>query len=280
MVTVVKERRAALRNYIQSKGEVSTAELITTFGERSPATIRRDLSYLERSGCVIRTHGGVRVNRQFIAQPEAFYYEREGENAAAKQSIAARAVTFVEERRALFLDSGTTLMTFARALPDLNLTILTAAPNIALYIASQKPTCSALLTGGSLNPKTLSCSGYGSAASLDLLNIDIAFMGTSGFSAGGGFTVGEFFECELKRMVLSKAAKSVLLMDSSKIGKSMPYTFARPADVDIVITDSGIDAASRKLLTGKGVTLIVCDNLGKGGSANGKHGSDASDRDI
>ncbi|MCL2003676.1 MAG: DeoR/GlpR family DNA-binding transcription regulator [Oscillospiraceae bacterium] len=253
------ERRAALRNYIQAKGEVSTAELLERFAEKSPATIRRDLSYLEKTGCITRTHGMARVNRQSVMQPEAFYSEREGENARLKQAIAARALSLIEERRSLFLDSGTTLMAFARALPDVNLSVLTAAPNIALYIAAQKPTCTALLTGGTLNPKTLSCSGYGSAEALNMLNIDIAFMGASGFSVGSGFTVGEYFECELKRTVMSKSVKSIVLMDSSKIGKSMPYTFARPSDINIVVTDGGIDPKTRRALTDKGVTLLICD---------------------
>ncbi|MCL2084412.1 MAG: hypothetical protein FWH06_04030, partial [Oscillospiraceae bacterium] len=130
--------------------------------------------------------------------------------------------------------------------------------NIALMLAAQKPQCSVLLTGGSLNPKTLSCSGYGSAELVKLINIDAAFMATSGFSNAGGFTVGTHFECELKRAVIAKTDKVIMLMDSSKIGVSMPFTFARPTEIQVLVCDGRMDAQTESGLLSKGVRIIKC----------------------
>jgi DeoR/GlpR family transcriptional regulator of sugar metabolism len=247
-------RRAALERYIHDHGEASTEELCALFPALSPMTIRRDLNQLAQTGAIARTHGGARAVPQ--GQLEPFYAVREGENPQLKRRMAALAIPFVERRRSLFIDSGSTTMAFAQLLPESELTILTSAPNIALHIATRKPACSVLLTGGSLNRSTLSCSGYGSAEILQSLNIDIAFMGASGFSEAGGFTAGEHGECALKRLVLGKAGRVILLMDSSKVGKNMPYTFAQPHNIHILVTDDGLPPSMEALLTAQGVQVI------------------------
>ena len=254
---IMVERRASLLEFIQTHGEVSTEALFTLFPDKTPKTIRRDLTYLEQAGAILRSHGRARVNKQFLAQPEPYYSERESENVSAKNALAVAAAPLLRDRRAIFLDSGTTMMALAQLLPDNNLTVVTAAPNIALYIASKKPSCSVLLTGGNLSPKTLSCSGYGSAEIIRLINIDLAFMATSAFSSHAGFTVGEHFEGELKRAVINKAEKVVMLMDHSKNRKSMPFTFARPQDIDTLVCDR-LDGETEDLLKSKGVQIVHC----------------------
>ncbi len=253
------ERRAALCEYILSHGQVTIEELCAQFPEKSPVTIRRDLAYLEDSGAIIRSHGGARANIQHHSQLEPFYYVRAGENTGIKVKLAELAAPFIEERRAIFMDSGTTTMALAQRLPDKNLTIITTDPNIALYVVAKKPSCSVILTGGNVNRNSLSCSGYGSAEILRGLNMDIAFMGTSGFSKSGGFTAGEHFESELKGIVLQKAERVIMLMDSSKIGKNMPYTFAQAEQVDVLITDNGLPPEAEELLTSKGVQVVKAE---------------------
>ncbi len=253
------ERRAAILEFIQSREDVSTEEVFGLFPDRTPKTIRRDLMHLEEAGAILRSHGRARVNKQYQHQPEAYYAEREVENMTEKERIAALAATLVGDSRSIFLDAGTTMMSFAQHLPDRNLTVLTAAPNIALYIVANKPACTVLLTGGNLNPKTLSCSGYGSAEMLKMLNIDMAFMATSAYAPASGFSVGEHFEGELKRAVTMKAEKIVVLMDSSKLNKSMPYTFARPQDIDVLVCDRRIDRKTEQSIAEKGVKIMKAE---------------------
>ncbi|HOV69525.1 MAG TPA: DeoR/GlpR transcriptional regulator, partial [Clostridia bacterium] len=51
---------------------------------------------------------------------------------------------------------------------------------------------------------------------------------------------GTFSECELKRAIIKKTRQKILLMDSSKLERSMPFTFARMNDIDIFVTDGNI----------------------------------------
>ena len=250
------ERRAAVLKYIQARGEVSTDQLFAQFPAFTPKTIRRDLTHWERAGAILRSHGKARVNRQYLYQLEAQYSKREGENAQIKNELARAGIARLGGHNSLFIDAGTTMMALARQLPDRNFTVLTAAPNIALTIVGNNPQCTVLMTGGNLNPKTLACAGYNSGDFIKQINIDIAFMASSGFSIANGFMVGEYFESDLKRAVIEKAEKVIVLTDSSKIGVRMPFTFARPSDVDLLICDRQIDLETEQHLLSKGVEIV------------------------
>jgi DeoR/GlpR family transcriptional regulator of sugar metabolism len=251
----VENRRKTLQNYIESRGEVSTEELCALFPDKSSMTIRRDLAFLAETGSIIRTFGGAR-SLNHPSQPEPYYNERESENPQAKEMIAMQAAKFIENRSAVYIDAGTTTMSLVNYLPENDLTILTSAPNIGLKIVATKPSCAVYLAGGSLNPITLSCSGAGSDQLLKFLNIDIAFMSTSGFMPETGFTIGNAFEYELKQSAVNKASRVIMLMDSAKIGRNMPYTFAQPQDVDILITDKGIPGDIEKLFVENNVNVL------------------------
>ena len=81
-------------------------------------------------------------------------------------------------------------------------------------------------------------------------------MSASGFNAQTGFTSGAFSECELKSAVMEKARTRVMLLDSSKVQKRMPFTFARMSDIDVLISDDGLDKETRKLAENENVKVI------------------------
>ena len=234
---LMNDRRDAIRDLIVSKGEATVGELCELFPGLSSMTIRRDLAYLESTGSIIRTHGGARASPLGYGIGEGRYIERENAHIAEKSEIARKATSIAMEGQSIFLDSGTTAMAFARSLPDKTYQIITSAPNIALEIIKRKPKTVVFLCGGELNPKTLSCSGYGSAAFVRDINVDIAFLVASGYSINCGFTVGNYQECEFKKAVISKVPKTVIMVDSSKFSKDMPYTFAREKDINYIATD-------------------------------------------
>jgi DeoR/GlpR family transcriptional regulator of sugar metabolism len=233
---MVGERREEISQYIQSKGEVRMTELTARFQAVSSMTLRRDLEYLEKQGQIIRTRGGAKSLAHLSLLKETAYAQRQSENIAAKMLIAEKAVQLITPGRSIFIDSGTTCMCLTQRIPDQNLFILTAAPNIALELArSQNIKIS--LTGGQLSHETLSLSGFNAAEYVRSLNIDLAIMATSAFSLSNGFSCGDYYEAELKRLIIRKARQTALLMDISKYNCSMPYTFARLANIHILVTD-------------------------------------------
>lgn len=255
---VLNERQQQILNLMESgKGDIQLQELKPLFPDVSTMTLRRDLINLENEGYLIRTYGGaVSVKKVTNGVTEEDDYSiRATENVDAKMKIAHKAVTMVEKGRSIFFDAGSTLMCLARIIPDDSFSILTSGANIALEIV-KKLRPSVVTLGGQINRNTLATSGPYANSLLDILNVDLAFMSASGFSLESGFTVGNIYECELKRKVTKRAQKVILLMDTSKLNKNLPFTYANLQDIDIWVCEkplpSEIEAEAKKF----GVQII------------------------
>lgn len=246
---MVKERREAIRKFIEANGETSISRLASEFSDWSEMTIRRDLDQLAKSRFILLTRGGARLLPSSYGVSEDIYSERENRNAAAKQAIAEKAVALIEPGTGIFIDSGTTAMAIARRLPDYKMVVVASAPNIALEIAIKKLNPSIILLGGTLSRHSMSVSDPDISGQLANLNIDTAFVAASGFDETAGFSVGSQEHAMLKRAVIARARRVVMLMDSSKIGAMLPFTFARPENVDILITDDDIPESVKKNLS-------------------------------
>lgn len=233
------DRRSIIKEYIYKAGEVKVKDLEQMFPDVSNMTLRRDLSDLENKGYIIRTRGGAKSVHLLPSITEEVYSLRATVNLEGKEKIAKKAVEFIEPGRSIYIDSGTTMMCLARILPDENLSILTSGPNVSLEILKKsKPMVT--MIGGQLSRNTISASGVGSLDFIKNVNIDTAFLATSGFSLSSGFTSGNFNEAQLKEAVIKKARKVILLMDYTKIDKNLTFTFAQLKDIDVLICDSAL----------------------------------------
>ena len=236
----MKERREKIRKYMECHGEVTIGELTKEFSRWSEMTLRRDLDFLAKEGVVILTRGGARLMPSSYGVSEDVYAEREKIGSVGKQQIAEKAVKLVEPGMGIFIDSGTTGMAFARNLPDYNMVVITSAPNIALEIAVKKNNPSIIMLGGTVTRRSMAVSDSNIGEQLANLNIDTAFLATSGYDETAGFSVGSQSDAILERAVIARARRVVMLMDSSKIGSMMPFTFARPEDLSVIVTDRSI----------------------------------------
>jgi DeoR/GlpR family transcriptional regulator of sugar metabolism len=249
------ERREAINKTIQTRGEIHLRELGLLFPDVSSMTLRRDLEALERQGLIVRTRGGAKSLSHLSMLKEAAYTQRQVANITAKSAIAEKAIRLVEDGRSIYIDSGTTCMIFAQQLSDLNLFVLTPAPNIALELVKH-PSIKVNLTGGQLNRETLTLSGFNANEYVKSLNIDLAFMAASAFSQDSGFSCGDYYEAELKRLIIRKAQRVILLMDSTKMNNRLPYTFARLNNIQTLITDAELPEDIQRLAQQAHVTLL------------------------
>jgi DeoR/GlpR family transcriptional regulator of sugar metabolism len=255
---MVNERITKVRDYIHSRGEVSVSELQSLYEGYSSMTVWRDLKLLEEQGFVRRVHGGVISTQAAAFQIEGVYSKRARENTREKIAIAKTAVTMIHPGHAVYLDAGSTLMAVANHIDNERYTIVTSGANIAIEL-SQRHTCDVLLTGGQISENTLSCSGAQAEQFIASINIDLALMAPSGFSLNNGFTSGSQSESMLKRAVIAKAAKVVVLMDHSKLGRSLPFTFATLADIDVLICDGPLPDDVNAQVDANGVTCVVAE---------------------
>ncbi len=256
-------RQERIKQLLIQKGVVYFKELETLFPEVSTMTIRRDIEKLEFEGVAIKIRGGAK-HAVFDGKEarEAAYSHRALENIDIKSKLAREALMFVETGRSVFLDSGTTIMEFAKILPDIKLSILTTGPNIALEII-KKYNPSVNMVGGTINSDNCSVAGAQALSFIKSINIDIAFITPSGYSQNGGFTCGNYAECELKRAVIKKANKVIMLTTSDKLNKSLPFTFATLKDIDVLITDAKLDEYTFKSAVKSGVKIVKVSHKGE-----------------
>lgn len=227
------ERKSKILDMLRTNGRVMLKDLKKMFPEVSEMTLRRDIDFFEQMGEAVKIRGGARCFN-FNAAEEEIFARRLSQNSAAKEKIASLALPFAESGRSLYLDSGSTILSLAKKLFG-NVTVVTSGPHIAVEV-SKNPAASVTLIGGNFSRDSQSVSGRHSVDFVKNLKIDIAFMSASAISEQGA-TLGSQSESELKNTVLRKASKRIMLIDSTKFNKTMPFGFATFSDIDMIITD-------------------------------------------
>ncbi|MBO4407256.1 MAG: DeoR/GlpR transcriptional regulator [Clostridia bacterium] len=252
----MRERREFIRTYLLAHGSAGIAELNGFFPDKSAMTIRRDLAALEEEGILIRTHGGARINPAYTAS-EPLFDLKEAEDPAGKKIVAKKAAPLAAGIRSVYLDAGTTVAAFARELDKVDeMTVITNGVNIAHELLLKPRPPQLTLLGGTVNGRTLAVSGLPALRQIAEMNIDTAFMSTTGFSARSGFTGSDPAECELKRAVIQKANRVIMLMTHMKRERSMLYTFAEAKDIDVLVTDEEPEEGIREEMAAAGVAVL------------------------
>ncbi|WP_051257736.1 DeoR/GlpR family DNA-binding transcription regulator [Desulfovibrio cuneatus] len=248
-----EQRRQRMAQLIQQRGAVHTRELAKALGT-SMMTIRRDLKVLEQQNFLQTTWGGA-VPRNF--QPHDIPYSHKATHMlAAKQAIARAAAQLVQEDTCLVLDAGTTTLELARLLAGRRLTVVTNDLQIALVLAPH-PQTTVHVTGGTIDPVSLSCIDASSLTMLGSVHASLAFIGTNVWDAQRGVTTSSREKMSLKQRMMHSAEASILLVDSTKYANYSPWHVADLTGFTEVITDSGLPAATRKGLLTTGVQLRI-----------------------
>lgn len=249
-------RREIIREYLQNYPFISLHDLESRFPDVSSMTLRRDIEYFEKTGEAIKVRGGARSMKFITTSMEDAFNQRLKHNTTAKEKIAEAAIGMIETGRSIFLDSGTTIQYLAERLPDERLTITTTGLNIAQALVNKRnPIVN--IVGGMVNRDSISVSGSQAVEFINGINIDVAFIVPSGISGRNGLTSGNYIECELKKTIVSKARRVVVLMDASKLDKTLPYTFCTIDEVDTIITDDELSYDVQKKAQESGVQVII-----------------------
>ena len=251
----MKDRLFHLREFIDKNGKVTLHELECAFPDVSSMTLRRDLNRLEEKNAVLKVPGGAISVDSVLRAKEAEFSERINFDAAEKLEIADKAVKLVERKSCIFIDGGSTTTYFARALPDDNFYVLTNAIVIAeTILRKEKPTVS--LLGGDLRKNNFITVGKSCLDFIEGVNIQTAVMTATGFIKDvGAFTCGIQSEADVKRKVIEKADKVIMLLDSSKVNKKTPYTFASLENVDCMVVDKNFPKELRSVIEGLNVKV-------------------------
>lgn len=229
-------RQDRIKEYVEKKGVATIKEVQMLFPDVSLMTIHRDLNALEEHGVITKHRGMVKFAR-FLDDVD--FGVRMEENTPGKLSMVKKAIPLLQPHSSVFLDAGTSNLFLAKNLPDISLNVVTTSPGIAMELCKLHNPIVTLLCG-TMNRRNLSVSGQNTIEMLKKINIDIAFIGVSGYSEKAGFTCGTEWDMLLKRTAIEKARVTVMMCGKEKLDRLMPYTFGDISDADYFITDDKV----------------------------------------
>ena len=233
------ERQKKMMEYIEANTSAQIHELAQFF-QVSEATVRRDLDDLDRQGVLKRTHGGaIKVDRS--TSYEHMYSEKIHLMTDEKQRIAEAAARMVHHGDTVIIDSGTTTFFIGQALSQHEqLTIITND----LYLAYQipiHPSSTLIVTGGMRRQGRQELVGTLTENFIRETHVDVAFIGADGVDLTGGITNANFAEVGVKKLMIKAAMRSVVATDHSKFGRVALARICDLGDVDLLLTDTGLD---------------------------------------
>lgn len=249
----MEQRRNRIVDLINARGTVTFRELKTEFPQVSEMTLRTDLKALDEEKRIVRVHGGAKAVTTVLGNDDQFFL-REVRKVREKEALVEKAIDLIRPNTTIFLDSGSTTTMLANELPDIPMIVFTTSLTVAMGLSRlEQPEI--FVVGGALNRNSRSMYGQTTIEQLGRVRFDQAFLGVTGVDAKG-FNSGHAEENALKRFMVSSANEVVLLMDSSKVGKSSTFTFCTPENVDVIVSDGALPESFRERMTEAGIQVL------------------------
>lgn len=233
--TVVDSRRKLLAEMLD-QGRYLPLDQICRRLSISPATARRDLEELERSGRIQRTPGGALA--RFTSRFPTFH-ERLTQQGPAKQGLAREVLPYLLSGFTVYIDGGTTPYVLARMLPEAEipgLRVVTNSLPVVEFLAATP--VSVHILGGDMVPRQSLLIGAHAVRAMESWKFDLAVLGAEGITQQGVWNSAPEV-VDLQRAAITQARQSFVLMTADKIGRSTACLLGALGKNLRLVTDAG-----------------------------------------
>ncbi|WP_229070754.1 DeoR/GlpR family DNA-binding transcription regulator [Actinoplanes sp. DH11] len=253
------ERWHRLLEMVADAGQLDIESTARELGV-SAATVRRDFDELAGQQLVTRTRGGVIATSVSYDLPLRYKVARQ---APEKQRIAAAAAAMIPAGVTVGLNGGTTTTEVARVLalrtdPDGSPTPVTVVTN-ALNIANElivRPHIRVVMTGGTARTQSYELVGRIAETMLTSVALDLVVLGVDAVDHQHGASAHNDDEAAINHVMVTSAARTLVVADSSKIGRRTFNRICLPGSIDTLITDKAADQDQVRLIEQAGVTVV------------------------
>ena len=258
---LARQRQEAILREVDRTGGVRVSELVDILGV-SDMTVRRDIEVLATSGLVLKVHGGAAAVVGRSADEPGFQV-KSGMNPGAKLAIARVVAGLIAPGSSIAISAGTTTYAVAQELVNIpDLTVVTNSPRVAdLLHSAQREHVTVVLTGGVRTPSD-ALAGPVADATLGTLHVDTLILGVHGIDPVAGLTTPNLIEAATNRALIASARRIIVVADHSKWGVMGLSTFATLDQVDVLVTNAGLDADARRIISEQVGRLIVAQPAG------------------
>src|SRR6266404_2631503 len=220
-----EERQHRIREYLQ-KVEFASLEEVAGKVDASLSTVRRDLTVLEASGVLRRTHGGARISNP--RSDEFTFSARDTHQLAEKEAIGRACAEVIE--------AGTTVYHVARYLESKSPQIITNSLPVAnLYASANR--LEVIVSGGVIYPRLGVLVGPLAVEAFSRIHADVAVMSAGGISLEG-VTNSHGLLIDIQRAMIHAAQKVIFCFDHTKFGRQSVSPLCELDCVDTIVTDS------------------------------------------
>jgi DeoR/GlpR family transcriptional regulator of sugar metabolism len=240
-------RQKALITLLEKNKEIDISTLAHAL-VTSEATVRRDLSALEKQGLIIRTIGGAQL-KDIPSLVVRTFDERVQRNRREKEAIAAKAASLVKPGMVVAIDSGTTgWLVASRLKAKRPLTVITSALGVIEELGAIDE-ISLFCFGGQFRRENLDFIGENVTRQYQGVHVDMAFLGgDSLLLPGRGMYANDYVTSLVSRAIAGCCDRCVIVMDHTKLNAQGTFQAVPSKGIHVLITDDGADAEARALL--------------------------------
>lgn len=249
----LEERQAQILDLINEYKRVTVQELSKHF-KISAVTIRNDLTALERTGKIVRTHGGAIAREEKLA--ESSPVGKYSTNTDVHRALGELSAELVEDGEVIFIDGGiacSAIFPFLTAKNDLSV----VTPSLETgYWLSKTSAVNIYLLGGNVRNDSLTTARDLPDPALDGWHISKAFISAYSFTPADGLTDVSVNPQDQRISVIRRARQRIALVDSSKWGKISMRTVLPTREIHMVLTDKNAPAEMVQSLRDMGITIM------------------------
>lgn len=229
------QRKKEVIDYL-SDVDYRTLQEISEKFNISKNTARRDINELAEENLVIKFYGGVSLAKK----KDSPFQSRIVSRIEEKQKIARYSATLVKDNDLIFIDSGSTTSLLPDYLDeDFHLTIVTNNIQVIAKVADVE-NWELIVIGSKLKHSSYSLINVYDWDYLNSLNLNKAFLATTGLTIQAGATNPDNAETIIKTSMMKRSQENYLLTDSSKFDHTSLRTFANSDDFNKIITSGTV----------------------------------------
>ena len=225
----------------------------------SEATIRRDLTELERQGFLLRSHGGAVPIAPMLYEPFrhlSSFQEQEEKCASEKRRIGLMAASLIADGEIIALGAGTTTTQIARSIRHRKgITVLTNALNVAMEL-SHLPDIKVCMTGGNLSGDWFALVGDVAQRNAAEMFVDKVFIGVDGIHPEHGLTSNYPDQAGIHRAMMRQARQRIVVADHRKIGVVGASVIWPASDFHVLVTDKATSDKATSSFDSKHIKVL------------------------
>lgn len=245
-----EQRELLILERLRAQGRVLASSLAAEL-QTSEHTVRRHLRDLAEQGHCKRVYGGALLLSPG-GEPAAVRMRQAMDR---KACLAAAAASIVRPKQIIVLDTGSTNVAIAAALPDhADLTVVTNSPEACARLLNRRG-IEVILIGGRIARNVAGSVGSTALLQIQQIKADLCFLGACALDPDEGVAAFDAEEAEIKRAMVKASGQIAIAMTSEKLMTAAPFAVAAASAVDYLFVEADVPAGRLARLE------AVCDNV-------------------